>query len=288
MDKTKKMPVSLADDTSREAEALPPSMKITPSVYHECQKTQEELSQRPSYYAVLPAWVRYDEQLRPNAKLLYAEITALANARGYCFATNAYLADLFGITDRTARDLIAQLCDRGYITAEIVRDESRAVMERRLYVDTPRFPETPPEKNFHPSGEKSPGPPEKNFRAINKYNNTSNNIPPIVPQGGRRRDVKKAAEWKPERFEKFWKFYPRGENKQGAIRAWDRLKPSDDLIAEMGCALKKQMTTDAWKRGIGVPYASTWLNGERWKDEILEPIAGEERGSGWADDPEVI
>lgn len=37
---------------------------------------------RPGYWAVLPAKVRYDKTLRPNAKLLYAEITALADARG--------------------------------------------------------------------------------------------------------------------------------------------------------------------------------------------------------------
>ncbi len=45
---------------------------------------------RPGYWAVLPATVRYDKTLRPNAKLLYAEITALADARGYCWATNSY------------------------------------------------------------------------------------------------------------------------------------------------------------------------------------------------------
>lgn len=52
---------------------------------------------RPGYWAVLPAKVRYDKTLRPNAKLLYAEITALADARGYCWATNGYLAELFEI-----------------------------------------------------------------------------------------------------------------------------------------------------------------------------------------------
>ena len=285
MDKTKKMPVSLADDTSREAEALPPIMKITPSVYHECQKTQEELSQRPSYYAVLPAKVRYDEQLRPNAKLLYAEITALANDKGYCFASNAYLAELFGISLRTAQQLIAQLEHRRYVSIAVLRDETQKVVERRIYVDAPKVDADPHEKNFVTPRKKSRDPHEKNCMCNITSNNT---IPPIVPQGGRRRTTKKVAEWKPERFEKFWKFYPRGENKQGAIRAWDRLQPSDELIAEMGCALKKQMTTDAWKRGIGVPYASTWLNNERWKDAILEPMAEEDGGSGWADDPEVI
>ena len=281
MKKNKKAPVSAATDTGSEAN----TPTKTPSVYHENQKAQEGILNRPAYYAIIPAKVRYDPELRPNAKLLYAEITALANERGYCFATNGYLADLFGITDRTARDLIAQLCERGYISVDVVRDESKAVTERRLYVDTPRVAEAPPEKNFHPSGKKSPDPPEKNFR-VYKNNNTRENIPPIVPQGGRcRREIKKTADWKPERFEGFWKFYPRGENKQGAIRAWDRLQPSDELIAQMAIALKRQTQTESWRQGIGIPYASTWLNNARWEDDVREAVP--EQG-GWADDPEVI
>lgn len=239
---------------------------------------------KPAYYAVLPAKVRYDFELSPNSKLLFAEITALANANGYCFATNGFLANLFGVSARTIRNLIAQLEDRGYIKIDVIRDANAAVIERRIYVDTPKIQDTPMEKNFHTPGKNLPEGEEKIFH----YNITSNNIPPKAPQKGAKRKVaKKTAEWKPDRFDGFWKFYPRGENKQGAIRAWDRLQPSDELIAEMGCALKKQMATDEWKRGIGVPYASTWLNNERWKDAIQFP-AQQEPARGWADDPEVI
>ena len=49
---------------------------------------------QPSYYAVIPANVRYDKTLPPLARLMYAEITALSNQYGYCFATNKYFAEL--------------------------------------------------------------------------------------------------------------------------------------------------------------------------------------------------
>lgn len=78
--------------------------------------------------------------------------------------------------------------------------------------------------------------------------------------------------WEPERFAAFWKFYPRGESKQAAIRAWDKLRPSPELIATMGRALQRQMETEEWKRGIGIPYASTWLNQRRWEDELRECV----------------
>ena len=49
----------------------------------------------PSYYAILPANVRYDKNLKPMEKILYAEITALSNKNGYCSASNSYFAKLY-------------------------------------------------------------------------------------------------------------------------------------------------------------------------------------------------
>ena len=42
----------------------------------------------PSYYAVIPASVRYDERLKANEKLLYGELTALSQKDGFAFASN--------------------------------------------------------------------------------------------------------------------------------------------------------------------------------------------------------
>lgn len=255
---------------------------------------------RPGYWAVLPAKVRYDKTLRPNAKLLYAEITALADARGYCWATNSYLAELFEIAPRTIRELLKNLADRGYIEVEVVRDEqTNEVQERRLWVERPSLPEedTPPAEIRHT-------PPAENCQTplaeIRHRINTSIDHTPYSPPEGdsvegvehppkkvsrRRTAPKPAPDWKPERFARFWDYYPRGESKQAAIRAWDKLRPSDELIDEMARALERQVNSESWREGIGIPYASTWLNQQRWTDvpkqlpaaafAPAEPIRGE-------------
>ena len=64
---------------------------------------------KPNYYAIIPANVRYDKDISPNAKLLFGEITSLCNQKGYCWATNEYFSTLYGVSDRTIQNLLKQL-----------------------------------------------------------------------------------------------------------------------------------------------------------------------------------
>ena len=89
---------------------------------------------KPGYWAVIPAEVRYDEKLTPNAKLLYAEISSLAMKSGCCYAGNAYFTQNFGWSDRTVNRLISALDGAGYIRIE--KAQSR---DRRIYTDVNPF-----------------------------------------------------------------------------------------------------------------------------------------------------
>lgn len=64
---------------------------------------------QPSYYSIMPAYVRYDKDLKPNEKLLYSEITALSNKFGYCTASNNYFAPLYDVSKETVSRWISHL-----------------------------------------------------------------------------------------------------------------------------------------------------------------------------------
>ena len=70
---------------------------------------------KKGYYAIIPASVRYDEHLCANAKLLYGEITALCNEKGFCWATNNYFASLYKVSKQSISKWIKNLKEQGYI-----------------------------------------------------------------------------------------------------------------------------------------------------------------------------
>ena len=70
---------------------------------------------KPNYYAVIPAEVRYSKKLTPNAKLLYAEITALCNMNGKCTASTQYFSKLYEVSRVSIQKWLKILEDNNYI-----------------------------------------------------------------------------------------------------------------------------------------------------------------------------
>ncbi|MBY5647963.1 helix-turn-helix domain-containing protein [Rhizobium leguminosarum] len=70
--------------------------------------------ENPSYYAIIPANVRYSS-INPNAKLLYGEITALCFKSGVCWASNGYFAALYDTSPRAVQRWISELKDAGFL-----------------------------------------------------------------------------------------------------------------------------------------------------------------------------
>lgn len=91
--------------------------------------------EKPNYYAIIPADVRYDENLKDKAKLLYGEITSLSSKDGICYASNKYFAELYGVTTTTISLLIKDLIENGYIESEIIYKEgTKEILNRYLKI----------------------------------------------------------------------------------------------------------------------------------------------------------
>lgn len=71
-------------------------------------------------------------------------------------------------------------------------------------------------------------------------------------------------------FDDFWEEYPRKVSKKMAKKAWDKISPNQELAEKIICALYQQKKY--WKQKEVeiqfIPHASTWLNQERWEDEL--------------------
>lgn len=246
------------------------------------KETREPPSQidDASYYALIPGPVLESDKIPDAAKILYGFISTMTKRKGYCYAGNEMLAARVHKEPDTVSRLVSKLNKAGFVHVEIIRNpDTNQVLERRIYpmvdialMSWKKSSDPIGKKSDTPPGKISDTPPGKKAEESNK----DSSIPPIVPQGGRRRrTAKEQPDHKPERFSAFWDFYrqnARGENKQAAMRAWDRLKPSDELIDTMAKALNKQVKSKSWQEGIGIPYASTWLNNRRWEDEIKMPV----------------
>ena len=99
----------------------------------------------PTYYAIIPASVRYDKKIIPAAKLLYGEITALSNKKGYCFASNEYFANLYGVSKKTISLWVKSLIDNGHLKSKInYKKGTKEIENRVLKIDI-----TPMEENVN-------------------------------------------------------------------------------------------------------------------------------------------
>lgn len=76
----------------------------------------------------------------------------------------------------------------------------------------------------------------------------------------------------PDEFSRFWVQYPRHVARAAAVKAWDRIKPDSDTIAQIMHNLAKRKQNDQqWLKdgGAFIPHPATYLNQARWTDEIM-------------------
>jgi hypothetical protein len=94
------------------------------------------MAENPSYYAIIPANIRYDNTLKANEKLLYGEITCLTQMTGKCFASNEYFANLYDTSKETISRWISNLANKGYIKTQLIYKEgTKQIINRYIQIN---------------------------------------------------------------------------------------------------------------------------------------------------------
>ena len=121
-------------------------------------------------FGIMPHRLRKAKNISSSAKLLFCALVELQHEKGYCYASNRYLAmvEFNGVSTRSIQLWLSELEKEGWIKIIITRNEENEVIDRKIYINlNQNIPHenftTPPEKNFMT-------PPEKNFAIKRKSN----------------------------------------------------------------------------------------------------------------------
>lgn len=246
-------------------------------------------------FGIMPHRLRKDVNINMNAKFLFMAIFELQHEKGYCYASNKYLAmeELNGVHPNSIPRWLSELEDAGWIKVKIIRGEKNEVVERRIYTNlnndnsvfmTPHEPifttpintidvNTPinPTVNtpINPTVKYKKNNIEKEIKENIKRKATPVNGSPSSPDG----DEFKKPE---DAFESFWSNVQYKSQKVIARNEWNKITnngKNQNKIKEVGEGYERYVSFLAKERARGFdrPHMdmSTFLNPSkmRWTEE---------------------
>lgn len=208
------------------------------------------------------AWATKQE-LPTSQKMVLVMLADRTNKdTGRCDPSHKRLASDCGMSVATLKRCLRSLSDNGYISViNRTTDKGSTSNHYQLEMTYPLAQnEPPPSSNFTPRG-------DQNELQTRKTNQEENHNPFKSPKG------------EPHGFDEFWQVYPRKQGKGQARKAWRKIKPSQDLKERILWAVEQQKQSEQWQKegGTYIPLPATWLNQERWDDEIQ---TGRQRPNG--------
>lgn len=214
-------------------------------------------------YTRVPNVAMRDTRMPLAVRGFFALLLGLPRDRERSFK---YFVKVSGVNKDTVCRYFRILEENGYLRRYQARGEHGAFGTNVYELHTSPYPKNPDTEN--PDTE-NPDTKERTYR--------KNNNPPISPQGD---GAGEKSEDPKDRFELFWIFYrdtycaadhSRAGGKAKARKAWDKLKVTDELARRIWLYLEVKMRTELWKRGVGIQYASSFLNDILRGDNDLTP-----------------
>ena len=213
--------------------------------------------ENPNYYSILPANIRYSKEINDGEKILYTEITALSNKYGFCFASNKYFADLYGVSIVTISTRINNLKKAGFINIEMEM-QGKQIIRRIIKIADDVLKEnlTPIKENLKaPIKENLKTGIKENFKDNNINNNTINNNNIKDKFEIFRKKYKGTKRGSETEFKNFQKHYDYKEVIDELIPALERLEQYRKQLKD------EQRFIPEYKN------LKTWINNRCWEEE---------------------
>jgi len=194
----------------------------------------------------------------PSAKCVLIALARFSNSEGYCFPSQQTLSEMTGVSDRTVRSSLQWLVKHGHI-----RVESREGTSNQYIITCMEDEMTPENISYEDDS--------YNIVDITKVNKTKLN---------RTKYITPSSENISDPFDVLWQVYPRRIGKGAARTAFARASKKDDPITIIDAAhkyaefCKLQGTEQRF-----IPHLATWLNQERWDDDLDSELQQPEQGA---------
>lgn len=179
----------------------------------------------------------------PTAKCVLIALARFSDSEGVCFPSQQTIAEMVCASDRTVRSALKWLSDHGHIRAQ--RREGTSTK----YIITCMEEEDMTPENI-------------------SYEVDSNNIVDIT-KVNRTKSISSSAENISDPFEIFWSTFPRRIGKGAARTAFAKAKKliSSSKIIEAAQEFADFCEEQGTEKRF-IPHPSTWLNQERWDDDL--------------------
>lgn len=126
------------------------------------------------FFSVIPAHLLEDMSISPNSKIMYGMISLMTSREGYCWASNAQLAEMMCCAKDTVSNYVSILEKAGHIRTVVEPNRKTGGSIRRIYLVFPnpdfaegysdKYPTTYSDKNPRVVGQTS----ESLYKDLNK------------------------------------------------------------------------------------------------------------------------
>lgn len=215
-----------------------------------------ETKVRQNNYITILGWMISDLKLKGNALLIYAIIYGFSQTQDLAYTgSRQYLADWTNSTLQGVSKCLKKLVEDDLIIKKENIINGVKFCEYRAVV-----PELLPVNKVY-------GGRQQSLHNNIEYNNSKN--------------IYSANFDKDDAFARFWAIYPRHTNKKKAYNSFIKKCTDETVLQKMLSAVVDQKETEQWQNEKFIPHAATWLNNERWEDEIKSTTYNNQNNEDW-------